>query len=224
MEQHLETELPIVEGTSGYGADKTYALYVNPANRHISGLIGFLGPVSDILDNRNYESYSISDLTEEEYIMISRSLNSNEAMTFLGDDNRTIISRAIMIDLLDNTFFDEKSGAIYGLDNVVKLRVRCIDNTDSKADDVDVIEVKNIKKLDNPVSINGAPVEQVKTSCANPAELTFKLEGTGMHTIRFKAKIPTVDYLWLTVYPQMLRLTDEDQANLRAWIEANPKG
>lgn len=224
MEQHIETELPVVQGAGGHSPDKTYALYVNPANRHISGMIGFLGPVSNIIDNRNYDSYTITDLTEEEYMLVSRSINSNESMTFLGDDDRTIISRQIMIDLLDNTFFDEKSGSIYGLDNVVKLRVRCVDNTDSKADDVNTIEVKNIKKLENPVSINGAPVEQVKTTCANPAELTFNLEGSGIHTIRFKAKIPTVDYLWLTVYPQLLRLTDEDQANLRAWIAANPKG
>ena len=221
MEIDQESGLPVIDSHGGYQAGKVYALYVNPANRHISGIIGFLGYVDQISDVRNYDTYTIEDLTEDEYVMISRSINSNESMTFLGEDGRTIISRRILIDLLDGTYYDQTRNMIYGLDNLVRMRVRCVDNTETESDDVVEVEVKNIKKMDAPISINGAPAENIKTTVGNPAEVSFQLQGEGVHTIRFKAKIPTVDYLWLTVYPQLLRLSSEDLVGLRQWYDQN---
>lgn len=213
---------PIIKGDIGYNPDKTYALYVNPANRHIAGMIGFLGPIESISDGRNFETHSFTDLTEQEYTDISRSINSHESFTFLDSDNRTIISRRIMVDLLDNTFYDTKIGMIYGVNNEVKLRIRCIDNTSSTADDVTAIEVKNIKKSENPVELNGNPADVVKITISNPGEVTAKLTGTGVHALRIKAKIPGVDYLWLTVYPQLIKLNDEQLAALDTFIASRP--
>lgn len=223
MEQTTALEQPVIDADSGYNAKKTYALYVNPANRHISGMIGFIVPIDDVTDSRNYLHVNIMDLTEDEYVDISRSLNNTDSMTFLGEDNRTIITRRIYIDMLDGTFFDQKAGMMYAVNNEVKLRVRCVDNTLTDADDVKVVEVKNVKKADNPISINGADPSTIKVYLDNPSEVSLKLLGTGVHAVKVKAKLPNVEYLWLTAYPQLAHLDAQQLADLDKWIAENPQ-
>lgn len=218
MEQNSQEQTPVVDSDSGYNSKKTYALYVNPVNRHICGMVGFLGGIDYINDGRNFLCHNIYDMTEEEYTLISHSINSNESMTFLGEDNRTIISRKIIVDMLEGTYFDAKAGMMYAVNNEINLRVRCVDNTSTAADDVVSIEVKNMKKTDNPVSFNGQSSDLVKVHVDNPSEITIKLLGEGVHPIRIKAKIPTVEYLWLTAYPQLAKLNEEQLQALDTWI------
>lgn len=218
MEQNSQEQTPVVDSDSGYNSKKTYALYVNPANRHICGMVGFLGGIDYINDGRNFLCHNIYDMTEDEYKQISFSINSNESMTFLGEDNRTIISRKILVEMLDGTYFDAKAGMMYAVNNEVNLRIRCVDNTASTADDVVSVEVKNMKKTDNPVSFNDQSSDVVKLSVDNPSVVKIKLLGEGVHPIRIKAKIPTVEYLWLTAYPQLAKLDEEQMQALDKWI------
>lgn len=218
MEQNSQWENPIVDSESGYNPAKTYTLYVNPANRHICGMIGFLGAIEYVNDGRNYHCYSIYDMTEQEYNDISRSMNTHECMTFLDRDNRTIITRKILIDMLEGTYYDTKAGMMYAVNNEVKLRVRCVDTTASTADDVTVIEVKNMKKSDNPISFNDQDEDVYKITVDNPSEIKIKLLGEGVHPIRIKAKIPTVEYIWLTAYPQLAKLNEEQLNALDQWL------
>jgi hypothetical protein len=211
-----------IEGKSEYDSKKVYTLYVNPKNRHITGMVGFTVGVQELNDGNNFLSYNIKDLTKEEYIEISRSINSTEAMAFLSeDDDRTIISRRILIDLLDDTMIDGKNGMIFGLNNIVKFKARIVDKDLKEVKDVVTIEVKNIKKGNNPMSLNNNEPERHKIFVDNPSVVTCELLGEGVHTIKIKAQVPEVDYLWLAAYPQMIKLNEEELENIKKWLLEN---
>ena len=213
---------PSIAGSNKYDPLKVYALYVNPSNRHIAAIVGFASPIESLNDGNNFLHVNVADLKEDEYNIISKSINSTECMTFLGDNNRTIIVRRLFIDLLENTFFDANINMIYGLDNIIKLGVRCVDNTLTEVDDVKSIQIKNIKKNYNPISLNDNSPDILKVHLDNPGTVKCELLGDNVHTIKIKATLPTVSYLWLTAYPQMIKLTAEHQANLKAWLATQP--
>jgi hypothetical protein len=218
-----ELDSQVIDHRPTYDKNKTYTVYVNPINRHIVGFVGFAVGVESLNDGNNFSHYNITDLTEEEYADLSRSINSTECMTFLDVDDRTIIVRRMYIDLLDNTFFDTNINMIYAVDNIATIRVGCVDNTLSTADDVTEIQIKNLKKNFNPVSINGNGPDVVKMMVPNPTIITLELQGDGVHTIKTKAVMPNVQYLWLTAYPQFIKLTPEQQSNLKDWLANNPQ-
>jgi hypothetical protein len=210
-----------IEGKTEYDSKKVYTLYVNPKNRHITGMVGFTIGVQQLNDGNNFLYFNIKDLTKEEYIEISRSINSNEAMTFLSeDDDRTIISRRILIDLLDDTMVDAKNGMIFGLNNIIKLKARVVDRNLNEVKDVSTIEIKNIKK-NNPMSLNKHEPERHKIFVDNPSVVTCELLGEGVHTLKIKAQVPEVDYLWLAAYPQMIKLTEKERESLKNWLLEN---
>jgi hypothetical protein len=103
----------------------------------------------------------------------------------------------------------------------VKLNVKVVDGQSKVTNDVAKIEVKNIKKGNNPMSLNGEEPEKHKIFIDNPSVVTCELLGEGVHTIKIKAQLPEVDYLWLTAYPQMLRLNAEERENLKNWLLEN---
>ena len=214
--------LPLLGNSAGYSPDKCYTVYVNPVNRHVTGLVGFALPVEHIDDGNAFDFYQLDNLTEEEYTILSTSINSNESMTFLDADNRTIITRKISVDLLENTYYDATLNAIYAVDNVARLRVSCVDNTLSTADDVKEVELKNIKP-EHPVALDGTDTAKLKTKIANSSNVSIKLlgEAGSMTTIRLKAKIPTVEYLWLTAYPQFISIDEASSKQIKAQ-NANP--
>jgi hypothetical protein len=208
-------ELPEVEANMEFDSSKVYTCYVNPQNRHIVGFIGFKAGILAMNDGNNFPHYNITDLTEQEYKDISLSLSSTESMAFLNEDNRTVSCRRVYIDLLEDTFFDPTIKMIYAVDNKVKLRVRCVDEYMNSAPDVETVSVKNIQ-TNIPISFNDQGLDVAKLSLPNPSEITCELLGEGTHTIQVKATLNDVDYLFLTAYPQMLKLNDTDMATLKA--------
>jgi hypothetical protein len=210
-----------IEASNKYDKNKTYTLYVNPTNRHITGMVGFAVGVEQLNDGNNFFHFNIEDLTESEYYEISRSINSTEAMTFLKEDNRTISSRRILVDLLDDTLLDTKTGMIFSLNNAVNLRIRVIDENLNIAADVTEIEIKNIKKNQNPISINDKDPNVHKIMVENSSTINCELLGEAVHTIKVKANIPGVDYLWLTAYPQLMKHTEEELENIKKWLLEN---
>jgi hypothetical protein len=211
-------ELPEVEANMEFDSKKIYTCYVNPQNRHIVGFLGFASGIVSMNDGNNFPHYNISDLTEQEYKDINLSLSSTESMAFLAEDNRTVYCRRVYIDLLDNTFFDPNIKMIYAVDNKVKLRVRCVDENFNHPTDVATIKVKNMK-VNTPISFNDLGFETNKIDVNNPSEITCELLGEGTHTIQVKATLNDVDYLFLTAYPQMLKLNDDDMARLKSSLE-----
>jgi hypothetical protein len=211
----------IIEGRNEYDSKKVYTLYVNPKNRHITGMVGFTVGVQELNDGNNFLYFNIKDLTKEEYIEISRSINSNEAMTFLSEeDDRTVISRRILIDLLDDTMVDAKTGMIFGFNNIIKFKARVVDRNLKEVKDVSTIEIKNIKK-NNPMSLNNNEPERHKIFVDNPSVVTCELLGEGVHTVKIKVQIPEVDYLWLTAYPQLMKHTEEELESIKKWLLEN---
>lgn len=211
----------VIESENKYDVNKVYSLYVNPNNRHILGLVGFAVGVEQLNDGNNFLHFNIEDLTETEYYEISRSINSTEAMTFLKEDNRTISSRRILVDLMDDTLLNTKTGMIFGLNDVINLKVRVVDENLNDAKDVKQIEIKNIKKNQNPMSLNDKDSNIHKIMVDNPSLIKCELLGEAVHTIKVKATIPGVDYLWLTAYPQLMKHTEEELENIKKWLVEN---
>jgi hypothetical protein len=211
----------VVEASNKYDENKVYSLYVNPNNRHIIGMVGFVVGVEQLNDGNNFLHFNINNLTESEYYEISRSINSTEAMTFLKEDNRTITSRRILVDLMDDTMLNTKSGMIFGINNVINLRVKVVDENSDNAIDVEEIEIKNIKKNQNPMSLNDKDLNVHKIMVKNSSIVKCELLGDSVHTIKVKAVIPGVDYLWLTAYPQLMKHTEEELENIKKWLLEN---
>jgi hypothetical protein len=210
---------PTINVNSEYDSTKVYTCYVNPTNRHITAFIGFQTGVEDMSRGDGFPFYNITDLSEQEYKDISLSLHSTESMAFLNEDNRTVHCRRLYIDLLENTFYDPSLKRIYAVDNIVKLRVKCIDEDGNVPEDVQSLQVKNI--LDNqPINFNGQDFSTTKITVSNPSDITCELLGEGTHTLKVKAVLSNVDYLFLTAFPQMLKITDSDNANLKSYIES----
>jgi hypothetical protein len=211
----------VIEATNKYDENKVYSVYVNPNNRHILGMVGFAVGVEELNDGNNFLHFTIEDLTEDEYYEISRSINSTEAMSFLGEDSRTITTRRIMVDLMDDTLLNTKTGMIFGLNNIIKLKVCVVDENSNVVDDIKEVEIKNIKKNQNPMSINDMDLNMHKMMVPNDSEVKCELLGDAVHTIKVKAKVPGVDYLWLTIYPQLMMHTEEELENIKKWLLEN---
>lgn len=216
----VQDNLPEVEASMTFDSKKVYTCYVNPENRHITGFIGFKTGIENLTDGSGFPYYNITDLTEEEYKDISLSLSSTEAIAFLNEDNRTVHCRRVYIELLENTFYEPNIKLIYAIDNKVKMRVRCIDENLNDATDVQSVSVKNIKN-GTPISFNNGEITQTKVTVDNPSDITCELMGEGVHAIQVKAVLNNVDYLFLTIYPQMLKLNDEDMEKLKASLSSN---
>jgi hypothetical protein len=211
----------VIETYTKYDSSKVYALYVNPTNRHITAMVGFAIGIESLNDGNNFLHYNIDDLTELEYYTISQSISATDSVTFLGEDNRTILVRRLMVDLMDDTLFDGKTGMIFGLKETINLRVKCVDGNLNQAYDVQTIEIKNIKKDQVPMSLNGNQPEVHKIVVTNGSTVNCELMGEGVHTVKIKAKLPEVDYLWLTVYPQMIRPSEQELENIKNWLLEN---
>jgi hypothetical protein len=55
----------------------------------------------------------------------------------------------------------------------------------------------------------------------NSSTINCELLGEAVHTIKVKANIPGVDYLWLTAYPQLMKHTEEELENIKKWLLEN---
>lgn len=216
----MNSEL-LIESENKYDSNKIYTVYVNPHNRHIIGLVGFVTGVEYLNDGNNFLYFEMDNLTESEYKEIGKSINTTEAMTFLGEDNRTIITRRITIDLLEDTIFDVKKNMLCGIDNIVNLKINCVDSNLKLVEEIKEIEVKNIKKGANPISFNGEDPDKNKIFIPNGSEVKCELLGEVVHTIKIKIKIPNVDYAWLTAYPQVVKLSKEERQDLKEWLLKN---
>jgi hypothetical protein len=209
--------------STGWTADKTYSVSFSTVTRLIIGLYGALAPFADIVHNdTSIENHYIGTMTKEIHDAIAESILNPSHLSFWMPDN-TLKVRKMMVEFGPNTYLDNKKNAIVGVDNTVTLVPSVVDQDGKVWNDITQIEIKNLQKLDFPMSINGAATDAYKTKTTNGAPTTFKLEKTGRATIRFKALVPELSSVWLSLYPELYGYDADQLAAFSTWVESQPK-
>jgi len=212
-----------MDTVKGWTADKNYSISFSTINRLITGLYGAIAPFADIIHNdTNTENHYIGTLTEDMYNVISESILNPSHLSFWMPDNTLKIRKAV-VDFGPNTYLDGKRKAIVGINNVITLIPKIVDINGTVWPDVTEIQIKNLQKLDFPMSINGGDPSAYKASSTNGAPITFALDKIGRATIRIKATVPELSDVWISVYPELMGYDSEQMATFNAWLQTQPK-
>jgi len=212
-----------MDTVKGWTADKNYSISFSTINRLITGLYGAIAPFADIIHNdTNTENHYIGTLTEDMYNVISESILNPSHLSFWMPDNTLKIRKAV-VDFGPNTYLDGKRKAIVGINNVITLIPKIVDINGTVWPDVTEIQIKNLQKLDFPMSINGGDPSAYKASSTNGAPITFALDKIGRATIRIKATVPELSDVWISVYPELMGYDSEQMATFNAWLQIQPK-
>ena len=218
---------PVPAGTpqiaSGWKEDSLYSVSFNMTSRVICGLYGAVTPFVDVVhSDTNLESHYLGAITQDMYDHIANSISNPISIAFWNEDN-TLKVRKILVEFGPNTFIDGQRGAIVGLDNTVTLIPKCVDVDGNICTDVTVVQIKNMKKLEFGMSINGQAATAYKATSVNGEPVTIHMESQGRATMRFKVTLPELSDLWLSVYPELYAYKEADLANLAAWADSQPK-
>ena len=206
----------------GWAADNLYSIAYDMTTRMITGLFGALAPFQDIVhSNTNLDNHYLGAISEELYNSIGESISNPVSLAFWNEDN-TLKVRKILVDAGTGTYLDGKREAFVGLNNTVTLIPKCIDQYGNVWNDVTVVQIKNMGKLEVPMSINGQAASAYKDTVANGESVTFALQQQGRATVRFKILVPELSTIWLSVYPELYAYTDEALAGLTEWAAAQP--
>jgi hypothetical protein len=208
---------------TGWSADKNYSISFSTVNRLITGLYGAIAPFADIIhSNENTENHYIGTLTENMYKVISESILNPSHLSFWMPDNTLRVRKAV-VDFGPNTYLDGKRKAIVGVNNVVTLVPKIVDINGTIWPDVKEVQIKNLQKLDFPMSINGASAADYKVTSTNGTPITFALDKLGRATIRIKAMVPELSDVWISVYPELMGYNDAQMADFNTWLASQPK-
>jgi hypothetical protein len=206
----------------GWAEDNLYSIAYDMTTRMITGLFGALAPFQDIVhSNTNLDNHYLGAISEELYNSIGESISNPVSLAFWNQDN-TLKVRKILVDAGAGTYLDGKREAFVGLNNTVTLIPKCIDQYGNVWNDVTVVQIKNMGKLEVPLSINGQASSAYKATVANGESVTFALQQQGRATVRFKILVPELSTIWLSVYPELYAYTDEALAGLTEWAAAQP--
>jgi hypothetical protein len=202
---------------TGWTADKKYSINFSTVNRLITGLYGAIAPFEDVVhSDTNMESHYLGQISKELYDNIAESIINPGQLVFWTTDNQIKLRKAV-VDFGPNTYIDNTRNAIVGIDNLVTLIPRIVDEDGNNWHDVTEIQIKNMGKLDFPISINGGDPANYKASVANGSAVTFQLGKRGRATLRFKASVPEVDHVWISLYPELYGYDTDQLAKLAAW-------
>jgi hypothetical protein len=209
--------------TTGWDAEKLYSVAYSTETRLISGLYGAILPLGDVVhSDTGITSHYIGAITKDIYDNIAESITTSSALAFWNHDN-TLKVRKIIVDFDKDTFLDEKRHSIVGLNNVVKLIAKCVDQHGTVWNDIPQVQIKNMAKREFAVSINGVDPASYKLSVPSNTSVAFTLQDQGRVTIRFKVTIPELSSVWLTVYPELYAYNTADLAAFSAWANSQPK-
>jgi len=208
---------------TGWSADKNYSISFSTVNRLITGLYGAIVPFADIIhSNENTENHYIGTLTENMYKVISESILNPSHLSFWMPDNTLRVRKAV-VDFGPNTYLDGKRKAIVGVNNIITLIPKIVDINGTVWPDVTEVQIKNLQKLDFPMSINGADASDYKVTSTNGTPITFALNKLGRATIRIKAMVPELSDVWISVYPELIGYNDAQMADFNTWLASQPK-
>ena len=217
---------PVPAGTpqiaSGWKEENLYSISYNMTSRVVCGLFGAITPFTDVVHtDTNLDSHYVGKMTQEMYDQIANSISNPISIAFWNTDN-TLKIRKILVDFGPNTFMDGQRGAIVGLNNTVTLIPKCVDENGNVCTDVSTVDIKNMKKLEFAMSINGQDNSNYKATGTNGTPVTIHLADQGRATIRFKVILPELSDLWLSVYPELYAYKDADLAKLATWAASQP--
>jgi hypothetical protein len=202
---------------TGWTADKQYSINFSTVNRLITGLYGAIAPFEDVVhSDTNMESHYLGQISKEVYDNIAESIINPGQLVFWTSENKIKLRKAV-VDFGPNTYIDNTRNAIVGLDNLVTLIPRIVDETGNNWADITEIQIKNMGKLDFPININGGDPATYKASVPNGSTVTFQLGKRGRATLRVKAMVPEVDHVWISLYPELYGYDDDQLAKLAAW-------
>lgn len=220
----MTTQAPSgMDTVKGWTADKNYSISFSTVNRLITGLYGAIAPFADIIhSDTNTENHYIGTLTEDMYNVISESILNPSHLSFWMPDNTLRIRKAV-VDFGPNTYLDAQRKAIVGVNNVITLIPKIVDINGTVWPDVTEIQIKNLQKLDFPMSINGGDPSAYKASSTNGAPITFALDKIGRATIRIKATVPELSDVWISVYPELIGYDSTQMATFNTWLQTQPK-
>jgi hypothetical protein len=208
---------------TGWSADKNYSISFSTVNRLITGLYGAIAPFADIIhSNENTENHYIGTLTENMYKVISESILNPSHLSFWMPDNTLRVRKAV-VDFGPNTYLDGKRKAIVGVNNIITLIPKIVDINGTVWPDVTEVQIKNLQKLDFPMSINGADASDYKVTSTNGTPITFALNKLGRATVRIKAMVPELSDVWISVYPELIGYNDAQMADFNTWLASQPK-
>jgi hypothetical protein len=202
---------------TGWTAEKLYSINFSTVNRLISGLYGAIAPFEDVVhSDTNIETHYLGAISKELYDNIAESIINPGQLVFWTETN-TIKLRKAVVDFGPNTYLDNARNAIVGVDNLVTLIPKIVDESGNSWGDITEIQIKNMNKLEFPISINGNDTSAYKATTANGSTVTFQLGNRGRATLRFKAMVPEVDHVWISLYPELYGYDADGLAKLADW-------
>lgn len=186
-----------------------YAFYDTNNHNRIVGVIGM--PVEIEQFNNLYEHIlpiNLGYIDEQSYNILKMSKENNELMAFYDVESGLLFYRRIFLELTGDTFFNHENSAICSPSNKPSFKVFCLDTNENPADDVKIISIKSMRNSGelNSIQLNGNDVDTRKIDIENCSEVSINLIGEGRHILRLKAEIPNVNGIWLTTYPEFVKL------------------
>jgi hypothetical protein len=204
--------------STGWTEDKQYSITYSAVNRLINGLFGAIAPFEDVIHaDTNIVSRYLGTISKELYDNIAESIINPGQLVFWTEQN-TIKLRKVLVDFGPNTYIDDKRNAVVGVDNLITLVPKIVDQDGNIWPDVTEIQIKNMNKLEFPISINNGNSSEYKTSVTNGASVTFKLENRGRATLRFKAMVPELSHIWISLYPELYGYDEDGLDKLASWV------
>ena len=204
--------------STGWTEDKQYSITYSTVNRLINGLFGAIAPFEDVAHaDENIASHYLGTISKELYDNIAESIINPGQLVFWTEQN-TVKLRKVLVDLGPNTYIDDKRNALVGVDNLITVIPKIVDQDGNVWSDITEIQIKNMNKLEFPISINEGNSSEYKTSVANGSTVTFKLENRGRATLRFKAIVPELSHIWISLYPELYGYDEDGLAKLASWV------
>jgi len=212
---------PGVKISTGWTEDKQYSITFSMTTRLITGLYGALASFADVKhSDTDLENHYLGTITQQQYNDISQSILAPSQMAFWTPEN-TLKMRKAIVNFGPNTYLDSKKKSIVGVDNLITLIPQIVDQNGVQCTDITEIGVKNLQKLDFPISIDGADPSVYKSTTTNGGAVTFQLNKIGYASIRFKALVPELSSVWLSVYPELYGYDDAQMAAFNTWVQSN---
>jgi len=212
---------PGVKVSTGWTADKQYSIAFSMTTRLITGIYGSVASFSDITHpDSDIEIHYLGQVTEQLYNDIAESILSPSQLAFWTADN-TFKMRKAIVNFGPNTYLDSKKKSVVGVDNLITLIPQIVDQNGVQCTDITEIGIKNLQKLDFPISINGADTSIYKSTTTNGGSVTFQLDKIGYASIRFKALVPELSTVWLSIYPELYGYDADQMIAFNTWVNSN---
>jgi hypothetical protein len=207
--------------STGWTEDKQYSISFSITTRLITGIYGAIAPFADVIhSNEDIENHYLGKITQQFYNDIAQSILVPSQMAFWTEENTLRLRKAI-VDFGPNTYLDSKKKSIVGVGNFITLIPKIVDHNGLPCDDITEIGIKNLQKLDFPMSINGAEPSVYKSTTTNGGIATFQLNKIGYASIRFKASVPELKSVWLSIYPELYGYDADQMVAFNTWVQSN---